>query len=144
MNTNNNPRIVFSKDRQKMTITSLSRTDSGECQCIAIKNLGNASSQVASLDVTYIPEIAAHPQNVTEKEGDNATLNCNAMGNPVPQISWNKEGSPLGNTSSISLSADNKDLTIKNVNRVDSGEYRCVATNSLGNDASNPAYLGVQ
>ncbi|XP_022799388.1 hemicentin-1-like [Stylophora pistillata] len=142
--TNSNPRIVFSRDRQKMTITILSRKDSGEYQCIAINNLGNASSQVASLDVTYIPEITVHPKNVTKKEGENATLNCNAMGNPVPKISWNKGGSPLGNTSSISLSADNKDLTIKNVNRVDSGEYRCVATNSLGNDTSNPAYLGVQ
>ena len=34
-----------------MTITSISVTDSGEYQCIATNNLGNASSQVATLDV---------------------------------------------------------------------------------------------
>ena len=50
-NTNDNPRIVFPKDRQKMTITNISRTDSGEYQCLASNNLGNASSQVATLDV---------------------------------------------------------------------------------------------
>ena len=51
INTNYNPRIVFSKDRQKMTITNLSWTESGEYQCMATNNLGNASSQVATLDV---------------------------------------------------------------------------------------------
>ena len=91
-----------------------------------------------------IPRITAHPQNVTKKEGDNATFICNAMGNPVPKISWNKRGSPLSNNSGVGLSANNIHLTIKNVKRVDGGEYRCLATNSLGNETSNPAYLGVQ
>lgn len=94
--------------------------------------------------VTDIPWITAHPQNVTKKEGDNATLICYAIGNPVPKISWNKGGLPLSNNSRVSLSMDNKQMTITDVKRVDSGEYGCVATNSLGNDASNPAYLGVQ
>ena len=93
---------------------------------------------------TDIPGITVHPDNVTEKEGKNATLLCNAMGNPVPKISWNKGGLPLSNNSRVNLSADNKHLTITNVKRVDSGEYRCVATNSLGYVTSNPAYLGVQ
>ena len=93
--------------------------------------------------VTDIPGITAHPQNETRKEGDNATLICNAIGNPVPKISWNKGRSPLSINFRVSLSADNKHLTITNVNRVDSGAYRCVATNSLGNDTSSPAYLGV-
>ena len=99
--------------------------------------------QIQDFFVTDIPEITAHPQNETRKEGDNATFICNAIGNPVPKISWNKGGAPLRNNSRISLSADNKHLTIANVSRVDSGAYRCVAINSLGNDTSNPAYLGV-
>ena len=99
--------------------------------------------QIQGFFVTDIPEITAHPQNETRKEGDNATFICNAIGNPVPKISWNKGGAPLRNNSRISLSADNKHLTIANVSRVDSGAYRCVAINSLGNDTSNPAYLGV-
>lgn len=144
INIHYNPKIVFSKDKGKMTITKVGRTDSGEYQCMASNNIGNASSQLATFDVLYIPGITAHPDDVTEKEGENATLLCNAVGNPVPKISWNKGGSPLSNNSRVNLSADNKHLTITNVKRVDSGEYRCVATNSLGYFTSYPAYLGVQ
>ena len=93
---------------------------------------------------TDIPGITAHPQNETKKEGDNATFICIATANPLPNISWNKEGTPLSNNSRVSLSAENKHLTITNVDKADNGEYRCVATNSLGNDTSNPAYLEVQ
>ena len=72
------------------------------------------------------------------------TLSCNATGNPVPTISsWNKDGSATISNFRISLSADNKQLTITNVNRTDSGEYRCVASNSLGNDTSSAATVDV-
>ena len=48
---NNSHGIDFSNDREKMTIMNVSRTDSGEYQCMATNNLGNGSSQVATLDV---------------------------------------------------------------------------------------------
>ena len=70
------------------------------------------------------------------------TLSCNATGNPAPTISWRKNGSPISNNR-ISLSPDKKQLTITNVNRTDSGEYRCVASNSLGNDTSSAATVNV-
>ena len=74
------------------------------------------------------------------------TLFCNATGNPVPTISWTKNGSPVNITdnSRIRFLKDNKQLTIPNVNRRDSGEYQCVANNSVGNDTSNVAALIVQ
>ena len=72
------------------------------------------------------------------------TLSCNATGNPVPTISWTKDGSPISSNSSVSLSVDNKRLTITNVNRNDSGEYRCVAGNSVGNEISIAAKVDVQ
>ena len=73
------------------------------------------------------------------------TLSCNATGNPGPTISWTKDESRMSsNSARISLSDDNKQLTITNVNRTDSGEYRCVASNSLGNDTSSGATLNIQ
>ena len=72
------------------------------------------------------------------------TLSCNATGNPVPAISWTKDGSPISSNSRISLSVDSKYLTITNVSRTDSGEYRCTAKNNIGNDTSSGATLNIQ
>ena len=74
------------------------------------------------------------------------TLSCNTTGNPLPTISWTKHESPVdtSNNSRTSFSEDKKQLTITNVNRTDSGAYRCVASNSLGNDTSDAAILDIQ
>ena len=92
------------------------------------------------------PEITAHPRSDAETEGNNVTLSCNATANPVPTISWIIGGSPVNTTinTRISFSEDNKQLTITDVNRTDSGEYRCVASNFLGNATSNDAILDIQ
>ena len=64
----------------------------------------------------------------------------------MPSISWTKSGSVItaSGDGRISFGPENKQLTIANVTRQDSGEYRCVANNSLGNDTSNAATLDVQ
>ena len=97
--------------------------------------------------VTDKPEITAHPQSVAKTEGDNVTLSCNNTANPIGKISWIRNRFPVDtshNSSRIRFSADKKQLTITNVNRTDSGEYRCVASNELGNDTSNAAKLDIQ
>ena len=90
------------------------------------------------------PEITVHPEAKTKSEGENLTLSCNATGNPVPTISWTRDGSPVNQSSRISFSADKKQLTITNVNRTDRGKYRCVASNELGNDTSNASIVDIQ
>ena len=74
------------------------------------------------------------------------TLSCNATGNPKPAISWTRNGSRVdaSNNSRISFSENKHQLTITNVNRTDSGEYQCVASNSVGNATSDVALLDVQ
>ena len=97
--------------------------------------------------VTDKPEITAHPLNETKTEGDNVTFTCDAIGNPVPSISWSRDGSPIetsDNSSRINFSVDKKQFAITNVSKTDSGEYRCVAKNSVGNETSNATTLDVQ
>ena len=92
------------------------------------------------------PEITLYPLNVTEAEGYNVTLTCNAFGNPEPNVSWTVIGPrmDISNNHRISFSHDNKKMIITNVTRTDSGEYRCMATNSLGDATSHVATLDVQ
>ena len=91
------------------------------------------------------PLITTQPQSEPVSEGKNVTLSCNASGNPVPAISWTRDGSLVSSGDQrISFEAGNRGLTITNVSRVDSGEYRCVADNSEGNDTSNATTLDVQ
>ncbi|XP_020608165.1 hemicentin-2-like [Orbicella faveolata] len=146
INTTINSRISFSEDKKKFTIINVNRTDSGEYRCVASNELGNHTSDAANLDIQYAPTITAHLQNYTKTEGSTVIFSCNAIGNPVPTISWTRNGSPVNKTinSRISFLEDKKQLKITDVNRTDSGEYRCVARNSFGNDTSNVATLDVQ
>lgn len=92
------------------------------------------------------PQITEKPQNITAIEGIRVTFSCNASGDPEPTVSWTKDGSILSpvNDVRISFGAESKSLTIMNISRRDSGQYRCVASNSLGNVSSAAATLDVQ
>ena len=58
-------------------------------------------------------------------------------------ILWTKDGAPINNYR-IRFSIHNRQLIISNVKRTDSGHYRCVANNSLGNNTSNVAAVDIQ
>ena len=89
--------------------------------------------------------ITTQPQDGPVTEGDNVTLSCNASGDPLSTITWTRNGSVLNSSvPRISLGAESRELTITNISRADSGEYRCVANNSEGTNISHAATLDVQ
>ena len=90
------------------------------------------------------PEIITDPSDDKVKEGKNRTFYCNATGNPLPAISWKKDGYSIGSNSRITYSGESNELTIINVYRTDSGKYHCVANNSIGNTSSDAATLVVE
>ena len=90
------------------------------------------------------PEVTSHPESEDIEEGGNVTFSCISTANPLPTISWTKDESPITNNSRISFSVVKRVLTITKVSRKDSGKYRCVASNKLGNDTSKAAELNVK
>ena len=72
------------------------------------------------------------------------TFTCDADGNPTPTFSWTKDGSVVNTTLRITFNENNKNLTITNVSRGDSGEYICLATNNVNTVRSNSSTLNVQ
>ncbi|CAG0914174.1 unnamed protein product [Notodromas monacha] len=61
-------------------------------------------------------------------------LRCKSRGNPPPQISWFKDGSPITERRGIRIRAKKKrsTLTIRRVASEDAGLYECRASNVLG------------
>ena len=84
------------------------------------------------------PIFTVRPQNQTAREGQSVSMNCNATGNPLPNISWYKVGrheAPIMN---------GKTFVIAAANRSNAGFYSCVATNGIGKSSTTEAFLNVQ
>ena len=73
------------------------------------------------------------------------TFSCVASGVPEPSLSWTINETTINVTANprISLSEASKQLSITNVNRIDRGEYRCLASNKVDNVSALVATLTV-
>jgi len=88
---------------------------------------------------TCVLLVASSIQPINNKsvlEGDSVTLSCNATGIPLPMVSWIKVDGDV-------TVSNGSDLVFTNINRSESGEYRCEASNECGN-ASETATIEVQ
>ena len=92
-------------------------------------------------------EFTTHPQSQSVREkSDEVNFSSNAHGIPEPVYSWTKDGNILTDESvRISFSRDKKELKITDVQRTDSGEYQCVASNKVNDRVTSiPAMLTVK
>ena len=78
------------------------------------------------------------------ERSDVANLTCQAVGEPVPNITWYYndvmiiDGSKYMIVSrSLNITTTENTLTVYNVTSSDVGVYTCVATNMQGNDTKN-------
>ncbi|KAG5269491.1 hypothetical protein AALO_G00202650 [Alosa alosa] len=131
-----------------LTITAVQRADAGYYICQALTVAGSILAK-AQLEVTDVltdrppPIIRQGPANQTLGVDSVALLKCQASGDPIPNISWLKDGvSLLGKDSRMSLQ-ELGSLQIKNIRLSDSGIYTCVAASSSG-ETSWSAFLEVK
>ena len=77
--------------------------------------------------------ITHKPSSITVEEGKNVSLQCKAVGLPLPKVTWRKAFSKLPvKRSSIA----NGNLSIRSITKADSGTYACSAKNLLGDDSA--------
>ncbi|KAM3935759.1 roundabout homolog 2 isoform 12-T12 [Leptodactylus fuscus] len=120
-----------------LTIANIQRSDAGYYICQALTVAGSILAK-AQLEVTDVltdrppPIILQGPANQTLAVDGTALLKCKATGDPMPVISWLKEGfNFMGRDTRLSI-LDKGSLQIKSLKTTDSGTYTCVATSSSG------------
>ncbi|KAL9952566.1 hypothetical protein ACROYT_G039835 [Oculina patagonica] len=87
------------------------------------------------------PSIVAPPMSMVVNETGTASFQCEAEGNPEPEVTWLKQNSSLVADKRVVLSRGG--LMITDVTSQDEGMYTCVARNILG-EMTSSASLSVQ
>uniref|UniRef100_A0A4W4EAG7 Contactin 3b n=1 Tax=Electrophorus electricus TaxID=8005 RepID=A0A4W4EAG7_ELEEL len=83
----------------------------------------------------YEPKIEVHfPDTVPAAKGSSLKLECFALGNPVPKISWRRTND-VPFPSKVKLRNSNAILEIPRFQQEDTGMYECVAENNRGKNA---------
>ncbi|XP_066122285.1 obscurin isoform X2 [Saccopteryx bilineata] len=80
------------------------------------------------------PRFLTRPKAFVVSVGKDATLSCQIVGNPTPQVSWEKDRQPVEACARFRLAqnGDQYRLTILDLALDDSGQYVCRARNAIG------------
>uniref|UniRef100_F1KPK8 Hemicentin-2 n=1 Tax=Ascaris suum TaxID=6253 RepID=F1KPK8_ASCSU len=98
--------------------------DAGRYTCIATNRAGEHRMST-ELHVLVPPQILEGERVVQVKENTTLTLECQATGNPAPQIVWKRDGVPVE-------SAQGPRLVINSPMGTDAGRFTCEARNEAG------------
>lgn len=128
-----------------LTITAASGVQNGNYYRATFKNIrGTASSSGALLTVEFAPAVAKQPKSLTVTEGENATFESTATGNPAPSEQWEVSTSGASGPYTPIEGATSSALTISSANATENGNYyRATFQNSRGTTSSNGALLTV-
>ncbi|KAM4722858.1 hemicentin-1 [Rhinophrynus dorsalis] len=117
-------------------------SDAGSYSCV-VSNAAGEGRKDFDLNVLVPPRFIGNiMEDIKVKEKSNVTLTCEVQGNPVPHITWLKDGQPVVEDIHHQLDYGGQHLQITNVMVSDTGRYMCVASNLAG-DKSRGFSLGV-
>ncbi|XP_011305282.1 muscle M-line assembly protein unc-89 isoform X2 [Fopius arisanus] len=131
-----------------LVIDKVKCEDAGEYGVLASNSQGEEASygilSVVTKEKTDIPEekpgFLGQLRDVTVEEGETLALSASFSANPLPDVSWTKDGEPVEpKDSRVLLSCDGKKVGIEihPCSPKDAGVYRCRLINPLGEDASS-------
>ncbi|XP_071495768.1 uncharacterized protein [Diadema antillarum] len=142
---------IFPEDSGKYTCEALN--DLGEAECSAMLTVNEEPSVsisisqsmdvsfstdipcTATIDEDHIPpEFFEEPQSMMVEEGAPARFTCDVDGDPVPSVTWSKDGRPFTDGGRFSIRSDKFTHTFEIIATLstDAGTYACMARNSEG------------
>ncbi|KAG7258790.1 hypothetical protein CRUP_033853, partial [Coryphaenoides rupestris] len=134
-------RRFVSQTTGNLYISKVDRSDTGNYSCFVSSHA--ISKSVFSKFIPLVPlaerPIRKYPADIKVQFpdtpallGQNITLECFALGNPIPEISWMKQNGELPPNHEVSMAGAH--LHLHNVQYEDAGSYTCEARNSKGKD----------
>nr|XP_020651203.1 leucine-rich repeats and immunoglobulin-like domains protein 3 [Pogona vitticeps] len=112
----------------------------GKYQCVISNHFGSSYSVKAKLTVNMLPSFTKMPMDLTIRAGAMARLECAAVGHPVPQIAWQKDGGtdfPAARKRRMHVMPEDDVFFIVDVKIEDTGVYSCTAQNTAGSISAN-------
>ncbi|XP_006907562.1 contactin-5 [Pteropus alecto] len=136
-------RRFISQETGNLYISKVQTSDVGSYICLVKNTVTNARVLSPPTPLTlrndgamgeYEPKIEVHfPLTVTAAKGTTVKMECFALGNPVPTITWMKVNGYI--PSKARLRKSQAVLEIPNVQLDDAGTYECRAENSRGKNS---------
>ncbi|KAM6169416.1 contactin-4 isoform 4-T4 [Rhynchocyon petersi] len=138
-------RRFVSQETGNLYIAKVEKSDVGNYTCVVTntvtnhKVLGPPTPLILRNDGVmgeYEPKIEVQfPETVPTAKGATVKLECFALGNPVPTITWRRaDGKPIARK--VRRHKSNGTLEIPNFQQEDAGWYECVAENSRGKNVA--------
>ncbi|KAM4784226.1 leucine-rich repeats and immunoglobulin-like domains protein 3 isoform 3-T3 [Cyanocitta cristata] len=112
----------------------------GKYQCVISNHFGSSYSVKAKLTVNMLPSFTKIPMDLTVRAGATARLECAAVGHPIPQIAWQKDGGtdfPAARKRRMHVMPEDDVFFIVDVKIEDTGVYSCTAQNTAGSISAN-------
>ncbi|CAH8597851.1 unnamed protein product [Schistosoma turkestanicum] len=128
------PNINISVGDTQLYLTDVQSSDAGNYRCVVSNEYGSAKRHWL-VQVMSPPSIRFSSQEGEHNIplGSNLALFCVATGNPLPKITWTKDGKPLNNdVMKLSISDDHVHLRLNDIEENDNGRYACHVNSEYG------------
>ncbi|XP_045216163.2 lachesin-like [Mercenaria mercenaria] len=122
-----------------LVIEKALRNDSGIYKCEAENGIEPSDSEDITVDVLYAPTVQLSTNRISQYRYKSIVLDCNVIANPKEKVSWYKNGKPLYTNWKYKIEEFGQSdgsrthtLEIGYLERLDFGDYVCMAINSAG------------
>ncbi|XP_012285083.1 follistatin-related protein 5, partial [Orussus abietinus] len=123
-------------------LTRVQLVHAGNYTCHALRNKDVVQTHV--LTVHTIPEVRVTPRLQSKRPGEEATMCCHVVGEPLPRVEWLKNDEPLHDKENkYEVVGNGTRLVVRNIDYADTGAYMCQAT-SIGGLTRDISSLVVQ
>nr|XP_055175129.1 hemicentin-1 isoform X2 [Nyctereutes procyonoides] len=112
--------------------------DAGQYTCV-VRNAAGEERKIFGLSVLVPPRIVGENtlEDVKVKEKQSVTLTCEVTGNPVPEITWHKDGQLLQEDDTHHIMSGGHFLKITSAQVSHTGRYACLASNTAGDKSKS-------